>query len=184
MKLNFCVDSRVCVILPHLQHRALLEPKPILEQTSDVGHVQTQERTDESVLGHLIAHWANKRESCLLCGIISHLYSAERMEAGFEIAVRTQLQTIEMHTVSQAQGAIISVIVMMHCFAQLTLFSSLLEISDLQHPSLDSICNSRWSGVITHILNVIPFIIRAHLHAHFHNTDNRACGLSAPTSRG
>lgn len=102
------------------------------------------------------------------------------IKAGFQIAVRTQLQTIEMHTVPQVQGAALSVIVAMHCFAHLTLFSSLLEISDLQHPSLDSICNS---GVMTHILNAIPFIIRAHLHAHFHNTRNRACGLSASTGR-
>lgn len=41
---------------PYLQHCALLEAKAILEQTSDVGQVHTQERTDGRVLGHLIAH--------------------------------------------------------------------------------------------------------------------------------
>lgn len=45
-----------CIILPHLQHSALLEAKAILEQTSDVGQVHTQERADGRVLGHLIAH--------------------------------------------------------------------------------------------------------------------------------
>lgn len=44
-----------------------------------------------------------KGESWLLGWIISHLYSAERMKAGFEMAARTHVQTIEMHTVSQVQ---------------------------------------------------------------------------------
>lgn len=46
-----------------------------------------------------------KGESCLLGWTISHLYSGERIRAGFQIAARTQVQTIEMHTVSQVQGA-------------------------------------------------------------------------------
>lgn len=46
---------------PYLQHRALLEAKAILEQTSDVGEVHTQEGTDGRVLGHLIAHWDTQK---------------------------------------------------------------------------------------------------------------------------
>lgn len=53
-------QSPACLHVVHflgqLQHSALLESEPILEQTGDVGHVHTQERTDGRVLGHLIAH--------------------------------------------------------------------------------------------------------------------------------
>lgn len=44
-------------------------------------------------------------KSCLSGWIISHLYSAEGMRAGFQIAARTHVQTIEMRSASQVQGA-------------------------------------------------------------------------------
>lgn len=78
-----------------------------------------------------------------MCLLGCHLYSADSMRAGFQIAARTQVQTIEMHTVCHVQGSCRSVIVRMHCFSHLTLFSSLLKVSDLQHPSSDPICNRK-----------------------------------------
>lgn len=41
---------------PHLQHGALLEAEAVLKQAGDVGQVQTQERTDGRVRGHLVTH--------------------------------------------------------------------------------------------------------------------------------
>lgn len=46
---------------PYLQHRALLEAKAILEQTSDVGQVHAQEGAGGRGLGHLIAHWDTQK---------------------------------------------------------------------------------------------------------------------------
>ena len=120
---------------PHLQHSGLLEAEAILEQTSDVGQVHAQESAGRWGLVHLIAHWADTGNH------ESHLYSAKRS--------RTHVQGIDMHAASQAQVGCRSVIVMMHCFSHLTLFSSLLEVSDLQHPSLDTTCNRDLLGVTT-----------------------------------
>lgn len=45
-----------CVTRHHLQRRALLEAKAVLEQAGDVGQVHAQEGAAGRRLGHLVAH--------------------------------------------------------------------------------------------------------------------------------
>lgn len=46
---------------PYMQHRALLEAKAILEQTSDVGHVHAQEGEAGRVCARLTAHCSRRK---------------------------------------------------------------------------------------------------------------------------
>lgn len=101
-------------------------------------------------------------------GIMSHLYSKR---------TRTHVQSIDMHAASQAQVGCRSVIVMMHCFSRLTLFSSLLEFSDLQHPSLDTTCNRDLLGIIT-FKTLHHSLWQRTLLTRFH-ANNRACAPSS-----
>lgn len=57
---KFLLQFKNSVEVAHLQHSVLLETKAILEQTSDVGHVHTQERTAGS---GLIANCIDKKSN-------------------------------------------------------------------------------------------------------------------------
>ncbi len=63
-------------------------------------------------------------------------------------------------------GSWTSVTVTMHCLAHLTLFSSLLEVSDLQHASVDPICNRGWLGVIFLTFKMLYHSLREQISMH------------------
>lgn len=147
----------------HLQYSVLLEAEAIFEQTGDVGHVHTQEGADRTVLRHLVTHWNKKHISFQISavkergeedtfnqwdfsstqrsksdmGIIhchaQHVWSALGREAS--LPLNSNDKSIAMHIMIQA-------------YLVLTLFSSLLEVPDLQHSSLGPVWKRGAMGVV------------------------------------
>lgn len=58
-------DERNACVKPYPQHRALLEAKAILEQTSDVGHVHAQEGGAGRMRARLTAHCEREKEGVM-----------------------------------------------------------------------------------------------------------------------